>query len=135
MIRHLEGDCRQVLPTLPQRSVQCVVTSPPYWRQRSYLPSGHPAKARAIGQEETADEYVETIVGVFRHLARVLVSSGVAWLNLGDKFADKEIAGAAGVKPGDLIGLPWRVALALQADGWFLRSEVIWHKSNAKPEG
>ena len=135
MIQHLEGDCRQILPTLPARSVNTVVTAPPYWLQRSYLPEGHPAKRCEIGQEPTVKQYIETMVVLFRQVARVLVNEGTVWLNLGDKYADKKRAHAAGVKPGDLMGLPWKVALALQAEGWYLRSDIIWNKSNPKPEG
>jgi DNA modification methylase len=111
------------------------VTSPPYWGLRSYLPEGHPAKSLEIGQEPTVEQYVKTLVGVFREVARVLLNNGTLWLNLGDSYADKDSAGPADVKPGDLIGLPWRVARALQADGWYARAEVIWHKPNPKPEG
>jgi len=133
-IQHIEGDCRDILPTLAAGSLHTVVTSPPYWAQRSYLPEHHPAKAQEIGQERTVKQYIDTLVGVFRQLSRVLVANGTAWLNLGDKYADKATASAAGVKDGDLLGLPWRVALALQADGWFLRSDIIWFKPNPKPE-
>lgn len=113
VIQHLEGDCRQVLPTLPARSVQCCCTSPPYWGLRSYLAADDPAKGLEIGQERTVQEYIAALVGVFRQVARVLVADGTVWLDLGDSYADK--ASAAGVKPGDLMGLPWRVALAMQA--------------------
>ncbi len=92
-------------------------------------------KAIEIGQEPTVKEYVDTLVDLFHHVARVLVAEGTIWLNLGDSYADRKNAKAAGVKPGDLIGLPWRVAMALQAAGLYLRSEVIWHKPNPKPEG
>lgn len=135
LIQHLEGDCRQVLPSLPAKSVNCVCTSPPYFQQRSYLPDGHPAKQLEIGRERTVQQYIETLVGVFRQVARVLVADGTVWINLGDRYADKDNAQAAGVKPGDLMGLPWKLAMALQADGYYLRSSVIWHKSNGKPEG
>lgn len=134
MIQHLEGDCRDILPTLPGKSVSCCVTSPPYWRQRSYLPDGHPAKHLEVGQEPTVKEYVDTLVGIFREVWRVLLNDGTLWLNLGDTYADKDSARRAGVKAGDLVGLPWRAALALQADGWYLRSDIIWHKPNPKPE-
>ena len=135
MVEHLEGDCRQVLPTLPAKSVSCVVTSPPYYLMRSYLPNNHPAKHLEIGQERTVQQYIETLVGVFRQVARVLVSDGTLWINIGDKYADKDNAAAAGVKPGNLMGLPWRLAMALQSDGYLLRSSVIWHKPNPLPEG
>jgi hypothetical protein len=120
MIEHLEGDCRKVLPTLPAKSVQTCITSPPYWRKRSYLAVDHPAKPLEIGQEPTVQRYIETLVGVFRQVARVLVSKGTLWLNIGDSYADKDSAAAAGVKNGDLLGLPWRLAMALQAEGWLL---------------
>lgn len=112
MIQHLEGDCRQLLPTLPAKSVQCTVTSPPYWGQRSYLELTDPAKHLEIGQETTAKEYIDTLVAIFRQVARVLVNDGTAWLNLGDKYAQAKTARRAGVKGGDLMGLPcalpWR---------------------------
>ena len=78
-------------------------------------------------------EYIETLVGVFRQVARLLVREGTLWLNLGDTYAQKT-SERAGVKKGELVGVPWRVALALQADGWYLRSDIIWHKPNPKPE-
>ena len=135
MIRYLEGDCREVLPTLPPKSVRCCVTSPPYWGQRSYLHQNHPAKPREIGQEPSVAEYIETLVGVFREVWRVLMNDGTLWLNLGDGYATTaDRARRAGVKHGDLMGLPWRTALALQADGWHFRSDIIWHKPNPKPE-
>lgn len=134
MIQHLEGDCRDVLPTLPARSFHCCITSPPYWGLRSYLPDDHPAKAREIGQEATVKKYIDTLVATFRQVSRVLMSEGTLWLNLGDTYADKDSAGIGGLKPTDLIGIPWRVALALQEDGWYLRSDIIWHKPNCKPE-
>lgn len=136
MIEHLEGDCRTILPTLPAASVQCCLSSPPYWGLRSYLPHDHPAKDLEIGQEPTVREYIDTLVEVFRHVSRVLMNNGTLWLNLGDAYADKkDKARAAGVKVGDLMGLPWKVALALQADGWYLRSDIIWNRPNPKPEG
>lgn len=134
-IQHLEGDCRQVLPTLPAKSVHCAVSSPPYWMQRSYLPDGHAAKHLEIGRERTLQQYIDTLAGVFRQVARVLMSNGTLWLNIGDKYADKDNAAAAGVKPGELMGLPWRLVRAMQEEGWYARSEVVWHKSNGKPEG
>lgn len=151
MITVVTGDCRAVLPTLPERSVQCVVASPPYFGLRNY---GHPDQ---IGLEQTVEAYVAELVGVFRLVRRVLADDGVVWLNLGDSYAtaggngDQGKAGQRadrtftasrlpargvvdGLKPKDLIGVPWRVAFALQADGWWLRSEVIWHKPNPMPE-
>jgi DNA modification methylase len=99
------------------------------------LAEDHPLKAREIGQEPTVQKFIEALVGIFRQVARVLVSDGTVWLNLGDTYAtNSDKAKAAGVKPGDLVGLPWRVALALQAESWYLRSDITWHKPNPKPE-
>jgi DNA modification methylase len=112
-----QGDVRDVLPTLEAGSVQCVVTSPPYWGLRDY---GVPGQ---LGLEKTPEDYVETLVEVFREVRRVLRDDGTVWLNLGDSFHNKQ-----------LTGVPWRVAFALQADGWYLRSDIIWHKPNPMPE-
>jgi DNA modification methylase len=129
-------------------SIQCVVTSPPYFGLRDY------GNAAQIGLEQTPSEYVAKMVAVFRELRRVLADDGVAWLNLGDSYAsstkgtggpsDKQLSNAGsryharrfthGVKDKDLMGIPWRVAFALQDDGWYLRSDVIWHKPNPMPE-
>jgi len=150
MIRLLQGDCREVLGTLPEESVQCCVTSPPYWGLRDYGVEGQ------IGLEETPEEYVATMVGVFSRLRHVLRDDGTVWLNLGDSYARAGGDGACGpnasvgntksleqrrclvpppgLKPKDLVGIPWRVALALQADGWWLRSDIIWSKPNPMPE-
>ena len=105
------GDCLDILPTLDAGSVQCVVTSPPYWGLRDYGVEGQ------IGLEPTPDAYVETLVAVFREVRRVLRDDGTCWLNMGDSFVDKQ-----------LQQIPARVALALQADGWYLRSDIIWAK-------
>jgi DNA modification methylase len=149
--RVLVGDVRKVLARLPERSVQTCVTSPPYWGLRDYGVAGQ------LGLERTPEEYVATMVAVFREVRRVLRDDGTLWLNLGDSYAgvgaqtggtnSKEIGrraqrmfkpgiswGAAGLKPKDLVGIPWRVAFALQADGWWLRSDVVWHKPNPMPE-
>jgi len=153
------GDCLEVLKTLPDGSVNCCVTSPPYWGLRDY---GHDGQ---IGLEETPDAYVARMVEVFREVRRVLRDDGTLWLNLGDSYAattkqsgrndhdrphngeargtyDSGTAGAKtklrvrldGLKPKDLVGIPWRVAFALQADGWWLRQDIIWHKPNPMPE-
>lgn len=193
----LQGDCRDVLPTLPDRSVQCVVTSPPYWGLRDYQtgaweggspdcdhsPADSPGKRgigsstlgggttttahqregykghcprcgarridNQIGLEESPEEYVEKIVGVFREVRRVLKDDGVLWLNLGDSYANdakwggrtggKHASGlhgtavgrgrkSTGLKPKDLVGIPWEVAFALRDDGWYLRQDIIWAK-------
>ena len=150
-----QGSCLDVLFTLPANSVQCVVTSPPYFGLRDYGVDGQ------IGLEPTVQEYVANLVAVFREVRRVLRDDGVAWLNLGDSYANTGIndpskvggftgqrirAGAKGtmdsrpgkipdgLKPKDLIGVPWRVAFALQDDGWWLRQDIIWHKPNSMPE-
>lgn len=150
----LQGDCRAILPNLSAESVQCVVTSPPYWGLRDYG-----GNADQIGLERTSAEYVESLVEVFREVRRVLKPDGVLWLNLGDCWnaynggAGPSSSISAGtqtrerprlesgfglrdksLKPKDLIGIPWRVALALQADGWWLRSDIIWSKPNPMPE-
>lgn len=148
------GDCREVLSTLPDESVQCVVTSPPYWGLRDYGVDGQ------LGLERTPDEYVAAMVDVFREVRRVLRRDGTLWLNLGDSYAGgdrttgrndavrqgKQTGGGfeagprtklgaiTGLKPKDLVGIPWRVAFALQADGWYLRSDIIWSKPNPMPE-
>ena len=210
----LEGDVREVLKTLDDESVQCVVTSPPYWGLRDYGTASweggdedcehtindgtyDPKKGKVVerpdrssdkscctrcgakridaqlGLEPTPEEYVEKMVGVFREVKRVLRKDGTVWLNLGDSYAGsngsrgitentpsvkkgdkvllKRIEGrnftehkdggmpiispdSIGLKHKDLIGIPWRVALALQADGWYLRSDIIWNKPNPMPE-
>ena len=151
------GDCREVLKTLADGSVNCCVTSPPYYGLRDY---GHDGQ---IGLEATPEGYVAELVAVFAEVRRVLRADGTLWLNLGDSYAGSG-RGAMGdgtpsdrgdakqgtnrgttignfpkldcgnLKPKDLIGIPWRVAFALQAAGWWLRSEIIWHKPNPMPE-
>ena len=148
VVTMLNGDCRDVLGTLPAASVHCVVTSPPYWGLRDYGVVGQ------IGLEPTPAEYLATMVGVFREVRRVLRNDGTLWLNLGDSYASGGRGGGAngskqqtnigallgpkyatdGMKPKDLIGIPWRVAFALQADGWYLRQDIIWSKPNPMPE-
>ena len=142
------GDCLEVLRTLESGSVQCCVTSPPYWGLRDYGVEGQ------LGLEKTPDEYVAKMVDVFREVRRVLRDDGTLWLNLGDSYA-ANVKGSGGqnskqptnagsfydakfdlgtLKPKDLVGIPWRVAFALQADGWYLRQDIIWHKPNPMPE-
>ena len=150
----LHGDCRDTLKTLPENSVHCCVTSPPYWGLRSYLPKGHADKHLEIGSEPTPEAFVETMVQVFREVRRVLHPSGTVWLNLGDSFygagwSNHENTGGAlkseggkqrhlyadcNLKPKDLCMIPWRVAIALQADGWWVRSVICWHKKSCMPE-
>ena len=195
MVTILVGDCRSALKTLPDASVNCCVTSPPYWGLRDYQTGewegGEPTcdhnvlkdwdgpgfaaqmcklcgalkVDRQIGIETTPEAYVENLVAVFREVRRVLTPDGVLWLNLGDSYAsgkgscfnpgggskslgqnrkaagahplnrgNKSTLAASGLKPKDLVGIPWRVAFALQADGWWLRQDIIWHKPNPMPE-
>jgi len=147
----LRGDCRTILPTLADESVQCVVTSPPYWGLRDY---GHPGQ---IGQEETPREFVQALVEVFREVRRVLKKDGTCWLNIGDTYnaynanrgastgisdgtkgrdhpTHKQGLMTAAVKNKCLLMIPARVAIALEADGWYLRQDIIWHKPNPMPE-
>jgi len=157
----LQGDCIEMLRTLPDASVHCCMTSPPYWGLRDY---GHGGQ---IGLEETPEKFVERLVAVFREVRRVLREDGTCWVNLGDSYASsprgnkngwegsglngiqsatyqaKLNGGTAksmdktkvdGLKPKDLVGIPWRVAFALQADGWWLRQDIIWHKPSPMPE-
>lgn len=111
------GDALQTLRTLRPESVDCVVTSPPYWALRDYGTEGQ------LGLEKSPDDYVAHLVEVFMEVRRVLVLSGTVWLNLGDTYKDK-----------DLVGIPWRVAFGLQKAGWRLRSAIIWAKANPIPE-
>lgn len=149
------GDALSVLKQWPDSFVQCVVTSPPYWGLRYY------GMAEQIGLESVPDEYVKKIVEVFFHVRRILKKDGTLWLNLGDSYAgsakgaDNKNGATAGhkqamnvgsinvpvqdwksvgLKNKDLIGIPWRVAFALQTDGWWLRSDIIWSKPNPMPE-
>lgn len=145
----LTGDVRQRLAELPEKTVQCVVTSPPYWGLRDYGRDGQ------IGLEQTPQEYVAEMVAVFREVWRVLADDGVLWLNLGDSYTGSGKGpagnlGAAhnerhmehihsaivpdGLKRKELVGIPWRVAFALQEDGWYLRQDIIWAKPNPMPE-
>jgi DNA modification methylase len=151
--RILVGDVRERLRDLPDGSVQCCVTSPPYWGLRDYGVDGQ------LGLERTPHDYVTAMVGVFREVWRVLRDDGTCWINLGDSYnAYNGGAGPSsslsrgaqtterpqldsgyglkfkGLKPKDLVGIPWRVAFALQADGWYLRSDIIWSKPNPMPE-
>ncbi|NUB25757.1 DNA-methyltransferase [Azospirillum brasilense] len=147
----ITGDCRERLRELPDDSVQCCVSSPPYFGLRDYGVDGQ------IGLEETPEAFVAELVAVFREVRRVLRPDGTLWLNLGDSYAnDGKFGGATGgkhskwlhggetrigrekrrtgLKPKDLIGIPWRVAFALQADGWYLRQDIVWAKPNPMPE-
>lgn len=156
-IQVLHGDCRDTLKQIPAGSVQCCVTSPPYWGLRSYLPKDHPDKAREIGSEPTPEAFIETMVTVFREVKRCLHDTGTVFLNLGDSYngymANQRGTGLETerqqsreyVEPGfglrdkvlkskDLCLIPWRVAIALQQDGWWVRSVICWHKKSCMPE-
>lgn len=143
------GDCLEVLRWLPSDSVDCGVTSPPYWGLRDYGIDGQ------LGLESTPEEYIGKLVEIFREFRRILRNNGTLWLNLGDSYCGtgnkkdyqdpkykkgrngQTVAVSnkiKGLKSKDLVGIPWRVALALQADGWYLRQDIIWHKPNPMPE-
>lgn len=152
--RIIVGDAIEVLQTLDEASIHTCITSPPYYGQRDYNVKGQ------LGLEATPEEYVEALVAVFREVRRVLRDDGTVWLNLGDSYAgsgrggnppssqfqkqatnagsitmkDSPIGVFEGIKQKDLIGIPWRVAFALQADGWYLRNDIIWAKPNCMPE-
>jgi DNA modification methylase len=145
------GDCREVLKSLPEKSIHCCVTSPPYFGLRSYCAVGSNEKALEIGIEQTPEEYVFNLVEVFREVKRVLQDDGSAWLNLGDSYsgggrggdpkhkkdsnsAENTAPSYKGIPAKNLIGIPWQVAFALQKDGWILRSDIIWAKNNPMPE-
>lgn len=140
------GDSRKELLLFEDSTFQCCITSPPYWGLRDY---DYPNQ---IGAEDKVEQYVEHLVAVFREVRRTLQEDGTCWLNIGDSYTsggrtwrapDKKnpARGMAyrpdtpdGLKPKDLIGVPWRVAFALQEDGWYLRSDIIWNKPNCQPE-
>ena len=156
--RIIQGDALKTLRTLPSEFVQCVVTSPPYWGLRDYGVEGQ------MGGEDTPAAFVKQLRNVFREVRRVLRKDGTLWLNFGDSYAGswgaqghspdcasrrnivaRQVQAAkrkasgtgkvpAGLKEKDLIGMPWRVAFALQADGWYLRSDIVWSKPNPMPE-
>lgn len=145
------GGAREVLRRLPDGLARCCVTSPPYWALRDYGVAGQ------LGLEDSPAEYVAAIVDVFREVRRVLAKDGTLWVNLGDSYASdggsgwqgkhgaranrahtqrtlKARTAVHGLKAKDLVGIPWRVAFALQEDGWYLRQDIVWHKPNAMPE-
>lgn len=147
----IQGDSLTVLKTLPSDSVQCCVTSPPYYALRNYGVDGQ------IGLEETPEQYIDKLVSVFREVRRVLKKDGTLWVNIGDSYAGsgkgpsgnigknhdernmtnsgiKQANVPSGCKPKDLIGIPWMLAFALRADGWYLRQDIIWSKPNPMPE-
>ncbi len=143
------GDCRDVLRNMPDESVNCIITSPPYYGLRDY---GTDAQ---IGIEETPEEYIQHLVEIFQIARRVLCEDGTLWLNIGDTYSSQRWTGngkgqpmnkfkdghrdlnlkrVTGLPPKNLIGIPWKLALALQADGWILRQDIIWSKPNPMPE-
>jgi site-specific DNA-methyltransferase (cytosine-N4-specific) len=137
------GDAREVLSEMPDGSANCIVTSPPYWGKRDYGVAGQ------YGREPDPDAYVRTLRETFANARRVLAEDGTCWLNLGDSYSVGGGAAtgkhaylgrhltahrAVGTQAKNLVGLPWRVAFALQDDGWILRNAIVWHKPNAMPE-
>jgi len=144
------GDALELAKSLTENSVQCIVTSPPYWNLRDYGVDGQ------WGQETDYQEHISRLVALFSELRKSLKDDGVLWINYGDCYAsaggrgngtnlhgglDSQRASCNqksklgnGLKPKDLVGMPWRIALALQNDGWWLRQDIIWHKPNAMPE-
>lgn len=162
-VRIINADVMDGLKELRDGSVHACVTSPPYFNLRSYLPEDHPDKDKEIGREQSPDEFIDRMVAVFREVKRVLREDGTLWVNIGDTYnnADKwggggtntgkhskdangkvpswqgvrrKWKGVEGCKPKDLIGIPWMLAFALRADGWWLRQDIIWHKPNPMPE-
>ncbi len=151
-VRILQGDCLDVLKTLQDASVHCIVSSPPYWRQRDYGMVGQ------MGLESTPEEYIDKLVAVFAECRRVLRPDGTCWVNIGDKWASGGNGGGGsfmqdrgdawahvkgnkgwrsppvGYKDKDLVGVPWMLAFAMRAEGWYLRQCNIWAKPNCMPE-
>jgi len=147
----INDDCFVELKTLPDDSIDCCITSPPYWGLRNYQVDGQ------LGLEKTPEEYVAKMVAVFAEVRRVLKPEGTCWIVIGDSYAgggrgwesckpggkqltNQGVIGVAksdipvGLKSKDLCGIPWRIAFALQADGWWLRQDIIWAKPNPMPE-
>ena len=145
-VKILQGDSRRALSKMPDNTFQCCITSPPYWGLRDYGIAGQ------IGAEMDPTAYIKDLVDIFREVRRTLKDNGTLWLNIGDSYTsgnrkwrdtDKKNPARAmsyrpptpeGLKPKDLIGIPWRLALALQDDGWYLRSDIVWNKPNCQPE-
>lgn len=147
-VQILVGDCQKVLKQFPAESFRCCITSPPYFGLRNYHADGQ------LGLEDTIDAYVNHLVAVFRQVWRVLAADGTLWLNIADSYVNNPGNGRGGetrqeggtphrsgrdkthlgLPVKNLIGIPWRTALALQSDGWLLRSDIIWHKVNVLPE-
>jgi site-specific DNA-methyltransferase (cytosine-N4-specific) len=141
-----QGDAEKLLSRLPAQFFQCCVTSPPYWGLRDYQIEGQ------MGSEEEPDQYIKRLVSVFEEVRRVLTNNGTLWLNIGDSYTSGNRGYRApdrknpvramsyraktpeGLKPKELVGIPWRLAFALQEAGWYLRSDIIWEKPNCMPE-
>lgn len=152
------GNTLDILSKGKEKSIQCCITSPPYYGLRSYLDTEDPSKNLEIGLEKSPQEYIENLVKVFREVKRMLRDDGTLWIVIGDSYAGsggpgsqydgKEASGykgefkkfdnpnrsVLGIKPKDLIGIPWMLAFALREDGWFLRQDIIWHKPAPMPE-
>ena len=147
-IKILKGDCLETLKKVKTNTVNTCITSPPYWGLRDYN-----GEEKQLGMEDTPEEFVENLVNVFKEVKRVLRDDGTVWLNLGDSYAGNSSRASnngragygteregvfnksgQGLKNKDLVGIPWRVAFALQTDGWYLRQDIIWHKPNPMPE-
>lgn len=156
----LQGDCLEMVKTLPDNSIDCCITSPPYYGLRDYGVDGQ------IGLEETPEDYIEKLTSLFREVRRVLKDDGTLWVNIGDSYVAKPKSNYGGIGAGlndksygtgdsllgykcqsdryksllneyknkDLIGIPWMLAFALRNDGWYLRQDIIWHKPNPMPE-
>ena len=142
----LQGDAKTTLDRIPSDFFRCCITSPPYWGLRDYGADGQ------IGAEDQPDEYVEKLVEIFGKVRRTLTADGTLWLNIGDSYTSGNRAYRApdkknpvramtyraktpeGLKPKDLVDVPWKLAFALQQDGWYLRSDIIWEKTNCMPE-
>jgi site-specific DNA-methyltransferase (cytosine-N4-specific) len=124
--RIIFGDVRQTISTLQKESVRTCITAPPHWDLKDH------EEDNQLGQEDDPDKYVQALVGVFRGVREALTGDGTLWLNLGDSYVGtgRKTVNNTGLKTKDMIGLPWRVAFALQADGWYLRSDIIWNKPN-----
>ena len=143
----INGNSLEVLKSLPDNSIDCCVTSPPYYALRDYGCDGQ------IGLEETPEKYIESLCDVFSEVRRVLTPQGTLWLNIGDSYNGNKVGNTevvknkkvsesndfhkklwGGAKPKDLIGIPWMLAFALRSQGWYLRQDIIWHKPNPMPE-
>lgn len=146
----ITGDCLEKMKLMQDKSIDCIITSPPYWGLRDY---GSPDQ---LGMERTPEKFTENLVLVFHEAKRILKDDGTLWLNLGDSYASKTKGTGGktkkqstnkgsfhsdikqkfdhGLKEKDLVGIPWRVAFALQQDGWYLRQDIIWYKPNPMPE-